>query len=202
MRSRRFWVAALAVHFLFIGAVSFWDIIDLIGSGRTMLPQTIAASATKLAEAMRSISPRQFALSNPIRRAIIGYSHIAGIESPYTFFAPNVPQSLKVVFEIHLADGRVIYDLPHVKSDTEALRLSALIDQAAAQPGLWRDVVLQMLAASAADMNPEAIRIRVVVEALKFPPPADYLNGAQPSYKFVCSYDFKPEEARQSDGSE
>jgi hypothetical protein len=80
--------------------------------------------------------------------------------------------------------------------------LSALVDQAAAQPGLWRDVVLRMLAASAADMNPDAIRIRVVVAARKFPAPGDYLTGAEPSYRYVCSYDFESDEARQRDGAE
>ena len=91
---------------------------------------------------------------------------------------------------------RVSYELPRVQSDTEGLRLSALIDQAAAKSGLWREVVLQMLAAAVADNNPEATRIRVIVAALKFPHPVDYLKGAEPSYQFVCSYDFTPAEAR------
>lgn len=122
---------------------------------------------------------------------------MAGVESPYTFFAPNVPESLKVVFEIQFLDKRVIYDVPHVESHTEGLRLSALVDQAAAQPGLWREVVLQMLAASCAETHPDANRIRVVVLASKFPPPGAYLTGAEPSYRYVCSYDFNSDNVRQ-----
>jgi hypothetical protein len=197
MGSPQLWAVALALHFLVIGAVSFWDLVDLVGSGRTVLPQTIAASAGDFAQAMKSFSPRQLRRSNPIRQTIVGYAHITGVESPYTFFAPNVPESLKIVFEIHLRDNRVIYDVPSVASRTEGLRLSALIDQAVREPGLWRDVVLQMLAASAADVNPGAIRIRVIVTALKFPGPAEYRNGARPWQEFICSYDFKPEEARK-----
>jgi len=106
-----------------------------------------------------------------------------------------VPESLRVVFEIEFPNNRLVYDVPHVQSHSEGLRLSALVDQAAAQPGLWRDIVLQMLAASAADMNPEATRIRVVVAALKFPRPGEYLAGAEPSYRYVCSYDFKADKA-------
>ena len=197
MRRRQFWAAVLAVHFLFIGAVSCWDIIDLVGSGRTSLPQRAAAPASKLAGAMQSISPRQLGRSNPLRRTIVGYCHMAGIESPYTFFAPNVPPSLKVMFEIQFPDQRVIYELPHVQSETEGLRLSALVDQAAAQPGLWRDIILHMLAGLVADENPDATRIQIVVAALQFPAPAEYLTGARPSDNFVCSYDFKADEERQ-----
>lgn len=197
MRRRQFWAAALALHFIVIGTVSSWDILDLIGSGRTALSPAIAAPVRKLVRAMQSISPQRLARSNPIRQTIIGYSHMAGIECPYTFFAPNVPPSLKVMFEIYFPDKRVTYDRPRVESGTEGMRLSALIDQAAAQPGLWRDVVLKMLGASAAKMNPDAIRIRVFVAALNFPSPAEYLSGADPSYRFVCSYDFKAGEARQ-----
>jgi hypothetical protein len=189
------WAAALAAHLSIIAVVSCWDIVDLIGSGQTMLPQAIAAPARRLARAMSSISPRHLARSNPIRQTIVGYSHMAGIESPYTFFAPNVPASLKVVFEIEFPDKHVDYQLPRVQSDTEGMRLAALIDQAAAQPGLWRDVILHMLAASAAHMNPEATRIRVVVAALKFPPPGQYLNGAQASYQLICSYNFESRKA-------
>ena len=154
MRSRRFWIGALAFHFLFIGAVSCWDILDLVDNRRTMLPEAFVAPARQLAQAMQSVSPRQLARSNPVHQAIIGYGHITGVESPYTFFAPNVPESLRVVFEIQLPNNRLVYDVPHVQSRTDGLRLSALIDQATAQPGLWRDIVLQMLAASVADMNP------------------------------------------------
>jgi len=164
-----------------------------------MMPATIVKPANQLWTLLQSISPRRLARSNPIRQTIIGYAHMAGVESPYTFFAPNVPESLKVIFEIQFSDKRVIYDVPHVESHTEGLRLSAVVDQAAAQPGLWRDVVLQMLAASSAEIHPDANRIRVVVAALKFPRPGDYLNGAEPSYRYVCSYDFNRDNVRQPD---
>jgi len=202
VRSRVFWTAALAVHFVFIAAISCWDILDLIGAGRTMLPPAIGAPARQVSRAMHTMSPRQLPRRNPVRQTIIGYAHLSGVESPYTFFAPNVPQSLRVVFEIHYPDNRIVYDVPHVQSHTEGLRLSALVDQAAAQPGLWRDVILQMLAASAADRNPDATQIQVVVAALKFPRPTDYLTGSEPTYELVCSYNFEADNAQQSNGAE
>ena len=165
-RSRQFWIVGLAVHFLAIGTVSSWDIVNLVADGRTILPRTMVTGAARMTQAMKSISPRRLSGTNPVREIILGYCHSAGIESPYSFFAPNVPASLRVMFEIQFPGKRVSYELPRVQSDTEGLRLSALIDQAAAKSGLWREVVLQMLAAAVADNNPEATRIRVI-----YPPP-------------------------------
>src|SRR6476646_4064761 len=143
-RSRQFWVAGLAVHFLAIGAVSCWDLGKLVADGQSVLPRTMVSLAAGMTQAMKSISPGRLSRSNPLRQTVLGYCHSAGIESPYTFFAPNVPESLRVVFEIHFPDKRVAYELPRVQSDTEGLRLSALVDQAAAKSGFWREVVLQM----------------------------------------------------------
>jgi hypothetical protein len=199
VRSRHFWTAALLIHFAFIAVVSCCDIFDVVAAGQTALPQPIANLARHATEVLESLSPRQLSRRNPVRQTVIGYAHLSGVESPYTFFAPNVPESLRVVFEIHHPDNRITYDVPHVQSHTEGLRLSALVDQAARQPGLWRDVVLQMLAAAAADRNPDATQIQVVVAALRFPRPIDYLTGSQPTYDLVCSYNFEADNARQSD---
>jgi hypothetical protein len=198
MRSRQSWVIAFAAHFLIIIAVSCSDILDLVEGGHTMLPQVVIRSASTLSQGMRTISPWRLSRSNPVRQTLVAYSHIAGINAPYTFFAPNVPRSLRVVFELHLPGNEVRRELPRVDSDTEGLRLSALIDSAAASPGLWRDVVLQMLASSALEKNPEAIGGRVIVTALKFPKPHDFLKGFEPTYEFVCAYDFVTEDASSS----
>ena len=58
---------------------------------------------------------QDLAASNPAREALATYLHIAGIESGYGYFAPNVPGSYKLVFELHYPDGRVQYELPHVQ---------------------------------------------------------------------------------------
>jgi hypothetical protein len=197
MSRRAFWSAAFGAHFVIIGAISCFDIIDLIAGGQTMVPQLFVRPAAHIRETLKSMSPWELAPSNPVRPIIIGYAHAAGIESPYTFFAPNVGDSLRVVFELELPNKQRSYELPKVQSDTEGLRLSALVDQAAGSSGPWREVVLQMLAAGAAENNPDATRVRVVVTLLKFPDPAAYLKGAEPSYEFVSAYDFRPAEARE-----
>ena len=64
------------------------------------------------------LSPRRLSRTDPLRQTVIGDRHSAGIESPYTFFAPNVPESLRVTFEIQFPDKRVAYELPRGPSDT------------------------------------------------------------------------------------
>src|SRR5882724_573047 len=156
MRSRQLWIAALAMHLLLVLAVSCWDIVDLAARGRTLVPAPIASGARDFAHIMESMSPRQLHRSNLVRQTVIGYVHAAGIESPYSYFAPNVPPTLQVV--------------------------------------------LQMLGSSIWEDNPDAVEIRAIVASRTFPGPSEFLQGAQESYDFVCSYNFKFDTAQFENG--
>src|SRR5215212_5602825 len=144
MRSRRFWLAVFCGHFVVIAAISCSDLIALISGGHTMSPQVVVGAAGKLADGFRKVSPRGLDRGNPARQIIVAYSHIAGIDAPYTFFAPNVPDSLRVVFQLTGPSDGIRQELPLVGSDSEGLRLLALTDSALGTPGLWRDIVLKM----------------------------------------------------------
>lgn len=197
MSSRYFWSAALVLHLALIGGVSCSDIVEIIGTNRTVLPGTLAQRVHKLSNRISGGWSGQLVPSNFFGQTLTSYCHITGIDAPYSFFAPEVAEAVKVVFEIHFPDQQISYQLLSLRSRSEALRLDVLIDQAAAKPGFWRDVVLQMLAASAANKNPEATKIQVMIASLKIPRPADYRNGVQPSYEPICSYNFLPDQARR-----
>ncbi len=68
------------------------------------------------------------AASNPVRRGIATYLHAAGIQSGYSFFAPNIPGYHKLILELYYDDGHVEYDSPHVSGRAAALRLDSLLD--------------------------------------------------------------------------
>ena len=53
----------------------------------------------------------------------------AGIDTGYGFFAPAVPNSSKLVFEITYADGHREYELPVVSGNAAGLRLCTLLSQ-------------------------------------------------------------------------
>src|SRR4051794_3979008 len=107
---RQLWAAGLGAHFFAIVAISAWDIANLVADRRTFLPQPIVPVASTVTRALKSGSPRRLRSTNPVRQTLIGYCHAAGIESPYSFFAPNVPKSLRVIFEIYSPDKRVSYE--------------------------------------------------------------------------------------------
>ena len=62
------------------------------------------------------------------RQSLTAYLHAAGVEGGYGFFAPAVPDSYKVVFELHHGDGRIDYDLPRVSGRATGMRLTTLLD--------------------------------------------------------------------------
>lgn len=132
------------------------------------------------------------AVSNPVRQALTAYLNSAGIEGGYGFFAPRVPNSTKLVFELHFSDGRIEYELPHVRADAAGLRLSELLDKISAtdyEP--LRELLLKMLAYSVWQENPDATSIRAVLGYIDVPSPAEFNGGKRESYNLVCAYDFR-----------
>ena len=50
--------------------------------------------------------------TNPVRQTVSAYLNLAGIEAGYSYFAPNIPENYKIVFELHYRDGRTEIELP------------------------------------------------------------------------------------------
>src|SRR5206468_10311922 len=101
---------------------------------------------------------KQAAAANPVRRSIATYLHAAGIQSGYTFFAPNIPGYHKLNLEIYYQDGHVEYDSPHVSGKAAALRLVSLLDRLADNRyETLREVVVKMLALSVWSESPNEI---------------------------------------------
>ena len=74
---------------------------------------------------------KQAAASSPVRRSIATYLHAAGIQSGYTFFAPNIPGYHQLTLELYYEDGRVEYESPQVSGKAAALRLESLLNRLA-----------------------------------------------------------------------
>ena len=69
-----------------------------------------------------------------MREALNTYVKLAGIETGYGYFAPNVPGGYRLVFELHYPDGRVEYELPSVRSAAAGLRIAGLLDSIGRTP--------------------------------------------------------------------
>ncbi len=178
-------------HFLLILAVCSRDTFSIVARGYTALPAALRPFSQK-AEAILSFAlGERLSSSNPARRTLNLYLRCAGIEAGYGFFAPNVPDNYKLVFELHYADGRVEYELPSAANVAAGLRLSTLIDNIGNTPyDPLREVLVKMMAYSVWREHPDVTMIRAVLGFILLPSPAELRRGIKESYKTTRAYDF------------
>lgn len=188
---RRLYVGALALHLFFVVAVSAHDVLSDVARGRTWLPRSLEKYGEK-GERATATAIRGFATdSRTVEGLITFYLYGAGIEGGYGFFAPNVPNSSKIVFELHYGDGHVEYELPHVSDAAAGLRLISVLDYIGAtdyEP--LRQVMVKMLAYSAWQQHPNVVIIRAVYGVIDEPTLAEARKGQKESYHFLYAYDF------------
>ena len=129
MRRKGIYLACCLLHFLVIVIISCRETLWLVAHGLTMLPSPFRHYSEKAETVASDALAQNLPASNSIRRALLTYLHVAGIERAYGYFAPNVPVSYKLVFELHYSDGRLEYELPGGNSAAADLRLAALLDE-------------------------------------------------------------------------
>ena len=126
-----------------------------------------------------------------MRQALTTYLHLTGIETGYGYFAPNVPGTYKVVFELHYPDGRVEYELPEVSSVAAGLRLVSLLDQIGrTKHDALREILIKMVAQSVWREHPEVKTMRAVFGSISLPSVSEFEQGKRESYQFLYGYDF------------
>ncbi len=191
MTSKRIYAAWAGVHFFLIAAVCFAGIFSLVAEGLTILPSALDKYARKGELAAASVLGKELAASNPVRRGIATYLDVAGSQSGYTFFAPNIQGYHKLILELFYHDGRVEYDSPHVSGGAAALRLDSLLDRLA-DPDYkpLREVVAKMLAFSVWQDHPDVEKIRAIFGSVNMPGISDFEHGKRESFQPLFSDDF------------
>jgi len=190
---RRLYTAAcvLLLHLFLVLAVSCQQTLWILAGGYTSLPYSLDKYWYKAHRLITALLGQTLALSNPVREGITAYIHSTGIEGGYGFFAPGVPSSYKLVFELHYDDGRVEYELPRVNGVAAGLRFTSLLDQIGrTHYDPLREVMLKMLAYSTWQEHPDAITIRAVFGYVDVPSAIDVKQGKKESYNFLYAYDF------------
>jgi hypothetical protein len=188
---QRLYLTAFALHFCFVLAVSVHDVLSDLARGLTWSPPSLEKyweKGERIAAETIGGSPQNPRLMQGV---VTFYLYGAGIESGYGYFAPNVPNSSKVVFELHYGDEHIEYDLPHVSDAAAGPRLISLLDyigQTDYEP--LRQVMLKMLAYSIWQQHPDAITIRAVYGTVNEPTLAAAKRGETESYHFLYAYDF------------
>jgi hypothetical protein len=191
VRRKGIYLACFLLHFLLIVTVSCRETLWLVAHGLTILPSPFEDYSEK-AENVASVALAQnLPASNPIRRALLTYLHLAGIERAYGYFAPNVPVNYKLVFELHYSDGHVEYDLPRVNSAAAELRLASLLDEIGrTRYGPLREYLVKMLARSAWREHSDVKTIRAIFGSRTLPSIDEFEHGTRESYEFLYAYDF------------
>jgi len=191
LRRRYFYLAWFVFHFALVVTISCQQTFWILAQGYTGFAHSLERYWLRAAEVTTIALGQDLSLSSPVRKVLTGYLHATGIEGGYGFFAPNVPSSYKLVFELHYRDGHVEYDLPHVSGPATGVRLTSLLDRIGrCQYEPLREVMLKMLAFSDWQEHPEAATVRAVLGYVDVPGPGDLSEGKKETYTFLYAYDF------------
>ena len=184
-------MAWFGLHFLLIVSFSCRETLRLVAEGPTILPASFKSFLHKAETAVSVALGQHLAASNAIRQALATYLHLAGIETGYGYFGPNVPGSYKLVFELHYPDGRTEYVLPSVSSEAAGLRVAGLLDTIGrTRYDALREILVKTLAQSIWREHPDAKSVRAIFGSVSLPSVKEFEHGKRESYEFLYAYDF------------
>jgi len=185
---RRALLIALGFHFGAIALVSLRELSWLVANDLTVVPKGWRNPARNLEDFSVAALAENFEPGNRYHQAFATYLNLAGIQGGYGFFAPNVSDTYRLVFEFQFPDGHVEQDLPHVSSEESAVRLSGVLDEIArTQIDILREALVKLLAQETWRHHPDATIVRVTFRSTKVapagPPRADSAEQILYSYE-------------------
>jgi hypothetical protein len=123
---------------------------------------------------------------------VAGYKNLAGIESGYGFFAPNVGNSYWLMFQLHYSDGTIDYDLPRTHSEAADIRFASLLDVISrTEDESLRETMIKMLAFACWREHPRVIEVRTKLGELVLPSVTEFMQGKPANYRVLYEYDFQ-----------
>ena len=191
MSRRRLYLGWLLLHAFLVLIVSIQQTFWVMAEGYTSLPKFLEKYWWKVEAVSTEALGQTLSLSNPLRQSVSAYINATGIEGGYGFFAPSVPDSYKLVLELHYPDGRVEYELPRVSDTAAGVRVATLLDQLG-RTGYdqIREIMIKMLAYSVWQDHPDATVVRAVFGFVALPSIEEAKQGKTESYHFLYAYDF------------
>jgi hypothetical protein len=191
LSKQRVYLAGLALQLFLIITLSSRDTFWLLSQTRTIFPESYKNLWRKADQIESTTLGQRLPRSNPVRQILNGYLHISGTETGYGFFAPNIPNSYKLMFELRFPDGRVEYKLPRVSNSASVLRVAGLLDTIGrTRSEAFRQTMVKMLADAMWREHTDAIVIRAIVGRVILPSAPEFEHGKRESYEFLYAYDF------------
>jgi hypothetical protein len=183
-------LAIFLAHFFFVTAISCRETLWLIGNKLTIV-QTGKGGFWRKTDADVAEIGRRVLSFTPLRQAWNTYLHLAGIETGYGYFAPNVPGSYSLTVELHYRDGHVEYELPAVMTSAAGLRVAGLLDRVGGDDYTpLRQTMIKMLAYSVWRHHPDVTTVRAILGSIQLPEVSQWERGERPSMEFIAAYDF------------
>jgi len=193
---RNIYAAWFVLQFLLIVSFSCRDTFRVVAEGPTILPRSVQNFSRETQAVLSIALAQKLPTGNPVREAISTYVDLAGIETGYGYFAPNVPGSYVLVFELHYPDGRIEYELPSVRSATAGLRIAGLLDSIGRTPyDALREILVKTLAQSVWRKHPDVESVRATLSSVRLPTVREFEKGKRESYEFLYAYDFSLQSA-------
>jgi len=188
---RRLYLGWFLLHAFLVLIVSIQQTFWVMAEGYTSLPKFLEKYWWKVEALSTEALGQTLSLSNPLRQSVSAYINATGVEGGYGFFAPSVPDSYKLVLELHYPDGRVEYELPRVSDTAAGVRVATLLDQLG-RTGYdqMREIMIKMLAYSVWQDHPDATVVRAVFGFVALPSIEEAKQGKTESYHFLYAYDF------------
>jgi hypothetical protein len=182
-------LTALAIHFSAISFVSMRELSWLVANGLTIVPTSWRSPAQNIEDFSVAALAENLEPGNNCHQTIATYLNLAGIQGAYGFFAPNVSDSYRLVFEFQFPDGHVEQDLPHVSSEESAVRLAGVLDEIArTRIGVLREALVKLLAEETWNNYPDAIALRATFRSTSVGPAGQ--SNADASEQIIHTYEF------------
>jgi hypothetical protein len=191
LRRNDFYLACWVAHFFLVAAVSSREVFWTLSRSKTIFPANLNSCWEEAEELTSILLLQNDAPPKLLKKSVTTYLQVAGIESGYGFFAPNIPGPSKLVFELHYPDGRTESQVPAVNSEASGLRVATLLDKIGRpQYDSLRERVIKMLATAVWRKHADAKMIRAVFGIVTLPSPDEFEAGIRESNEFLYSYDF------------
>ncbi len=189
------YLAVVIFHLLLVLTVSCRDTFVVLSKGHTIFPSNLDSSWREAERVTTAVIGQDLSKSNPLRQGLGAYLNAAGIEAGYGFFAPHVPVTYKLVFELHYPDGRIEYETPRVNTGSAGLHLVSLLDFIGqVEDSVVREGMIKFLVYAAWREHREVSMIRAIFGTVDFPIPKEFERGRRESYQVLYAYDvtFEP----------
>jgi hypothetical protein len=191
LTQKSFYCACFAAHFLLVAVISTRELCSVLSQSRTIFPAALNSRWQQAEKIGSTILLQNSTVPKALRETTTAYFHLAGIESGYGFFAPNVSGPSKLVFELHYPDGRSESEVPAVSSDAAGLRVATLLDKITRpQFDPLREDMVEMLTVAVWREHRDATMIRAVLGVVTLPSAEDFEKGIGESNEFLYAYDF------------